>query len=229
MKMLRVEGLSKSFYVHHLGKEIRVLNSVSLELEKGEFLCITGKSGAGKSTLLKCIHMTYTPSEGKVEYNSALRGWVNLTELSHYELNQIRKREIGYVSQFLKVLPRVSVYELVFRSALSSLEEEEAHRFTRHILKSLLLEEELWDVYPAFLSGGQQQKLNIAIALAKRPRLLLLDEPTSALDGKSRERVYQILLEQKRAGVAIVGVFHEVPTQIVDKYLNLEVCHEVCD
>lgn len=210
--MLTVEGLSKQFTLHNLnGKQLDGCRNVSFNVPPGRFLGLAGPSGAGKSTVLKCIYRTYLPSSGSVRYASAAYGKVDLVTLSERELIDIRTREMGYVSQFLKVVPRVSALNIVMEPILArnGVCREEARERAVQLLKRLRIPESLFDAYPATFSGGEQQRINIAHAVSWRPRILLLDEPTASLDRHSVEIVVDILKELRAEGTTMIGIFHD--------------------
>lgn len=209
--LLSIEHLSKSFTLHNLNKHIQGAVDVSLYLNAGEFVGITGKSGSGKSTILKCIYRTYLPHAGHIWYNSTKYGVIDLTTVSERVMIELRKSEIGYVSQFLNVMPRTTARELVREAILEmgdelDVAEQEAVRMLEHFE----LDQSLWDSYPATFSGGEKLRLNIARAMVKRPRLLLLDEPTASLDQASKLKV-KILIEQlMKEGTTMLGIFHDL-------------------
>ena len=210
-EMLVIEHLSKSFIIHNLDKQIEALHDINLTLREGEFVGITGKSGSGKSTVFKCIYRTYAPEKGTIWYNSKKFGPVNLAELSERQIIYLRKHEIGYVSQFLSTLPRTTAQELVKHAVLEMGHDEEyAEREANKMLEHFELDRELWDCYPGTFSGGEKLRLNIARAMIKRPRLLLLDEPTASLDQASKLKVRELIEQLKREGTTMMGIFHDI-------------------
>lgn len=210
-EILTIRHLSKAFVIHNLGKKIEALDDINLDLKEGEFVGITGKSGSGKSTVFKCIYRTYEPQKGSIWYNSPEFGFVNLADVSERQMIYLRKQEIGYVSQFLNIMPRTTARELV-KQAVREMggEEDWAEREARKILEHFELDKELWDCYPATFSGGEKLRLNIARAMVKRPRLLLLDEPTASLDHASKLRVRELIEQLKSAGTTMLGIFHDL-------------------
>ena len=209
--LLKVENLSKNFELK-VGqrKTIEGINGISFELEEGEFLALYGPSGAGKSTILKCIYRTYIPTEGHILYNSYKYGLVALERAPDWQIIELRRREIGYVSQFFSVIPRVSAVDIVAEPLVRyfGLDEKEAREKAEWLLRRLGIPSNLLDAYPSTFSGGEQQKVNIARAIIWKPRLLLLDEPTASLDEKSARIVLEILKELKEEGVGMIGIFH---------------------
>jgi len=211
--MLTVENLSKKFTLHILNeKSIEACRDVSFSVPAGGFLGLAGPSGAGKSTVLKCIYRTYLPSGGVVRYDSAGYGMVDLATLPDREMIEIRTHEIGYVSQFLKVAPRVSTVDVVMEPivARNGVSRKEARERALKLLERLCIPRALFDAYPATFSGGEQQRVNIAHAISWRPRLLLLDEPTASLDRESVAIVIELLKELREEGTTMIGIFHDM-------------------
>ena len=224
--MLTVEKLSKSFTLHILnGKHIAACRDISFKVPKGAFLGLSGPSGTGKSTVLKCIYRTYLPGSGSVWYDSAKYGRIDLATLSDRAVIDIRTREIGYVSQFLKVIPRVSALDVVMEPILTrnGVSYDEARSRAVDLLKRLRIPEHLFDAYPATFSGGEQQRINIAHAVSWKPRLLLLDEPTASLDSESVAQVLEILKELRQDGTTMIGIFHdhELMTSVTDSIFTI--------
>ncbi len=210
--MLSVRGLSKQFRVHILdGKLIEGCREVSFEVRPGEFLALVGPSGTGKSTVLKCIYRTYLPSGGGIHYRSESFGEVDLATAPDRTVLDVRRTEIGYVSQFLRVIPRVPAVEVVMQPLLERNGTTTARARARavELLDRLRIPRTLHDAYPSTFSGGEQQRVNIARAVSWAPRLLLLDEPTAALDPASVEAVMALLAELRAAGTTMVGIFHD--------------------
>lgn len=210
--MLEVNTLKKKFQLHLVdGRIIQPFNAISFTVWSGKLFIISGKSGAGKTTILKCIYRTYLTSSGEIWYNSQLFGRVNIAMASEDVVVKLRERELGYCSQFLKVLPRVPALDVtaepLIRCGVSRVDAQaEATRW----LRRLGIEESRWQASPVTFSGGEQQRLNLARAFIAAPRLLLLDEPTASLDAKSKSIVLEIIGEAKTAGVTIVTVSHDL-------------------
>ena len=116
MNILKINKLTKNFFLHNANREIHSCRNISFTLEEGKFLGIVGRSGAGKSTILKCIHRTYIPTDGEIIYNSKAFGEINLTTATEREILYLRNHEIGYVSQFLNVMPRTTAKEHVMNA-----------------------------------------------------------------------------------------------------------------
>lgn len=209
--MLKIDNVGKSFIIHDLQKHIRACKGVSLALHHGEFIGITGRSGSGKSTILKMIYRTYLPEEGEIWYDSQRWGWIQLSRRAERDIMYLRMHEIGYISQFLNVLPRMTAREIIQQAVREkgSSESEAAAEAVR-MLNHFELDRELWDSYAATFSGGEKLRLNIARAMVKRPRLLLLDEPTASLDIHSKMRVRQLIEQLKSEGTTMLGIFHDI-------------------
>ncbi|MCX7858256.1 MAG: ATP-binding cassette domain-containing protein [Deltaproteobacteria bacterium] len=160
--------------------------------------------------MLKCIYRTYIPTTGKIWFHSQDYGIIDLARIDESKMIQIREKEIGYISQFLKVIPRVPAIDIVSEPLLESgVPEGEARKMARDLLMRLRVPSNLYDAYPSTFSGGEQQRINIARAIIKKPRLLLLDEPTASLDQMSKKIVLRIFKELKEQGCTMIGIFHE--------------------
>ena len=223
--LLEIKDLSKSFELHNLGKQIRAVSSVDIQLNAGEFIGITGKSGSGKSTILKCIYGTYTIQHGEIWYNSKKFGTLNLAVASNREMLYLRKHEIGYVSQFLSVMPRTTARQLVKQAILEMGDDHDvAEKETEKILAHFELDQELWDSYPTTFSGGEKLRLNIARAMVKKPRLLLLDEPTASLDHDSKLKVKLLIEQLMNEGTTMLGIFHDLEfmNDLCDREYNMQ-------
>lgn len=222
--ILKVNNFSKDFELHALNKTIKACNNINFEVSKGEFFGIIGKSGAGKSTILKSIYKTYIPSTGEIIFNSEIYGNVDLAKVGDREMINLRKKEIGYVSQFLKTLPRITAIELVIHSLIESgFEKNCAYDMAKDILNQFEIKENLWDAYPNNFSGGEKLRLNLAQAMVKKPRLLLLDEPTASLDNQSKIYVKEKMLELKSQGTTMIGIFHDIEFMetVIDKTFTM--------
>jgi alpha-D-ribose 1-methylphosphonate 5-triphosphate synthase subunit PhnL len=223
--LLDVRGLSKIFVLHGLGaKRIVGCREVSFQLESGACLAITGLSGAGKSTVLKCIYRSYLPTAGHIVYRGNGPA-IDLATLDDRGVLELRRRDVGYVSQFLRVVPRVSALDVVGESLLiEGVDADEARRAAGSLLARLRLPEDLWDAYPANFSGGEKQRVNVARACLARPRLLLVDEPTASLDEETKRDVVELLRELKRDGVTMIATLHDraVVEQLADEELRME-------
>lgn len=224
-QLLKIENLYKTFTIHNLGKYIKASQNINISLNKGEFIGITGKSGSGKSTILKCIYRTYTTDKGNIWYESEKFGLVNLLNISERQMIYLRKYEIGYISQFLNSMPRTTAREIVEHSVLEmGYSKEYASREAEKMLEHFEFGRELWDSYPNTFSGGEKLRLNIARAMVKHPRLLLLDEPTASLDSYSKEKVRELIEQLKFEGTTMIGIFHDIDFMegLCDKKYNMQ-------
>ena len=211
MEILKIDNLSKSFYLHIVGREIRSCQNIGFSLERGQFIGIVGLSGAGKSTILKCINRTYLPMQGNIYYDSEAFGENDLASATEREMLYLRKHEIGYVSQFLNVMPRTTAKEHVMNALLEMGEtEQQAEQDAVNMLTYFKLPEDLWDLYPNTFSGGERLRLNLAHAMVKHPRLLLLDEPTASLDNKTKILVKEMIVKLKSRDTSMIGIFHDL-------------------
>lgn len=209
--MLEVIQFGKTFTNHQLQTKRKAVSNIDFKLEKGQFLGIVGKSGSGKSTILKSIYRTYLPDEGHIYFDSERFGKVDLTKVTERQMIYLRKHEIGYVSQFLNVMPRTTSRELVENAILEMGESEQTAKVeAEKALSHFELDERLWDTFPNTFSGGEKLRLNIAMATVKKPRLLLLDEPTASLDQQSKLKVREVIEKLKNSGTTLVGIFHDI-------------------
>lgn len=205
-----VSEVSKSFTMH-LRDSIRlpVVEGVSFAVKAGECAVLGGPSGAGKSSILKMLYGNYAVDTGQiiVDHHGQL---IDLATASPRAVLSVRRDTIGYVSQFLRTVPRVSALDVVAEPLLSLGESRDAARArARELLAQLNLPERLWSLPPATFSGGEQQRVNIARGFITPHPVLLLDEPTASLDAKNREVVIEMISDKKRDGVALLGIFHD--------------------
>lgn len=221
--VLTVEGLAKHFQMHHLGQSLHAFEGVDFTLRAGEFLLLRGPNGVGKSTLLRTLYRSYLPRAGHIWYHAA-EGRIDLARAADVDVALLRRREIGFVTQFLTARPRVAAEDIVaepLRRAGTA--GHKALDQARHWLDHFGVKQELWRAYPTTFSGGEQQKVNLARALILPQRLLLLDEPTASLDAGARAALIERLGDLKRDGVAMIGVFHHPGdvAALIDRELEL--------
>jgi alpha-D-ribose 1-methylphosphonate 5-triphosphate synthase subunit PhnL len=211
---IRAENLSKRFVLHNQGRvELGVFDGVDFAASAGEAVILTGPSGAGKSTFLRILTGNYLASAGRVYVRHDGR-WIDLTHAVPREVVEIRRRTIGYVSQFLRVIPRVATLDLVKDTLLArGVGDAEATARAKTVLARLNVPEKLWSLAPATFSGGEQQRINIARSFVAPPPVMLLDEPTASLDPVNRDVVVQLIVEARAAGTTIVGIFHDNDTR----------------
>jgi len=225
-RLLEVVNLEKRFDIHILNeKRIEALRDVSLRLNEGEIIGLTGKTGSGKSTLMRCIYRTYLATSGRILFRLATGAVIDLAAAPEHDVLEVRRREMTYCSQFLQVIPRVSAIDVVSSALVTrGTEPGEARKQAGSIFEYLSLPGDLWDAYPATFSGGEQQRVNIARAMIARPRLLLVDEPTASLDIRTKDAVIDMLLNLKKYGTSIILITHDAHTlgRMADRTLHLE-------
>lgn len=222
--LLQVEGLTKTFTIHHLDRTIPAFQALHFSLHPGEFLLVVGRNGAGKSTLLRCLYRSYLPTSGHAWFASRY-GQIDLTRAADIDIAFLRNHEIGFVTQFLKTRPRVTALELVAEPLLATgVSVAAARAEAQEALAFFGVKPALWTAYPTTFSGGEQQKVNLARALIRPYRLLLLDEPTASLDRQARRALVERLAILKRQGVAMIAVLHNVEdaTGLIDRRLAIE-------
>ena len=209
--MLIIKNLAKTFTMY-VGDEktIECLDGVNLSVAPGQALAIIGPSGAGKSSLLKCIYGTYLATSGNIYYTDAGNVVHDLTNIDLQTMRRLRADEIGYVSQFFHVIPRIAAIDVLCEPLLNrGFDAAEAESRAAELLEMVGIPESLWRMYPSTFSGGEKQRLNIIYGVITRPRLVLLDEPTASLDPVSKGHVLELIAELKRRGSMIVGAFHD--------------------
>jgi alpha-D-ribose 1-methylphosphonate 5-triphosphate synthase subunit PhnL len=208
--VLKIKELAKQFRLHlQGGTRIPVFESLALELAAGETLAVTGPSGKGKSSLLKLIYGTYKPGRGEILIRHD-EGWLDLARAEPRQILEARRRTIGYVTQFLRVIPRIPALDIVAEPLLErGMAAQEARDRAALLLHRLNIPERLWSLSPMTFSGGEQQRVNIARGFAAPYPILLLDEPTASLDQENKARVLAMIDEARTRGSAIIGIFHD--------------------
>ncbi|MEW5972488.1 MAG: phosphonate C-P lyase system protein PhnL [Pseudomonadota bacterium] len=222
--ILHVEGFSKTFYNHAQGATIPSSHDVHLKVWPGKLTALVGPTGAGKSSVLKGIYRTYLPSSGRILFRTSSGTEVDLARAEEHVVLDLRREEIGFVTQFLHCLPRRGARDVVAEPLLArGVPLSEAREKAESLLDALNVPQRLWGVPPATFSGGEKQRVNLARGLIARPRLLLLDEPTASLDPLTTERVMGMLEDFKRDGMAMLAIFHqpELVERIADDTVTL--------
>jgi alpha-D-ribose 1-methylphosphonate 5-triphosphate synthase subunit PhnL len=220
--MIELENVSKSFTLHNQGSAvIPVMAGASLRVKPGECVALTGASGAGKSTLMRVIYGNYLAASGRV-----VVGGLDVAQAEPREILALRRETLGYVSQFLRVVPRVPTLEVVAEPLLAlGVDKAAALEKAASLLGRLNIPERLWSLSPTTFSGGEQQRVNIARGFAHEYPAMLLDEPTASLDATNRATVLSLIDEAKARGAAIVGIFHDVEArqQVCDREIDVSV------
>jgi putative ABC transport system ATP-binding protein len=203
-RIVLLEGVSKRYGDGEAS--MRVLDDVSLEIEEGEFASIMGPSGCGKTTLLNLVACLDVPSSGRVVVAGR-----DVAEMSDRERSAVRLRDVGYIFQGFHLLPRLTVEKNVsWRLRRLGARKREARARARAVLEQVRVPERAWLRYPSELSGGEQQRVATARALATEPKLLLADEPTGNLDSTSGQAILDLLKTLNvRQGTSILLVTHD--------------------
>ncbi|EDX87020.1 phosphonate C-P lyase system protein PhnL [Synechococcus sp. PCC 7335] len=218
--LLCARSLYKGFTLHNQGGiHFPVLEGVSLTVKPGDCVALEGASGSGKSTFMRSLYANYQVDRGEVWIKH--RGqWHDVVTAQTHELMDIRRYSLGYVSQFLRVIPRVSAIDVAAEPLVDSgISPAMAKEKVRSLFSRLNLPERLWSVSPTTFSGGEKQRVNVARAFADDYPILLLDEPTSALDADNRRVIVQLIEEKKQQGCALIGIFH-------DESVRNQVCNQ---
>lgn len=225
--LLNVTGVSKTFTLHTQGgAQITALDHVEINVMAGECVALYGPSGVGKSTLLRLLYGNYRAQSGSISIRHQDQV-VDLVNSSPRVILDVRKHTIGYVSQFLRVIPRVPAVEVVAEPLLArGCPHVEAIERARELLDRMRLPQGLWSLSPVTFSGGEQQRVNLARGFAARFPLMLLDEPTASLDKNNRDRVVALIDEAKSDGVALVGIFHDddIRERVSDRVYEMSPC-----
>lgn len=203
-------AVTKTFVLHNQsGATLHVFRDVDLKVERGEAVVLHGASGVGKSSFLRILYGNYLPTSGRVGITHEGQP-VDIVTASPRTLLEVRCKTLGWVSQFLRVIPRVSTLDIVMDPMLRrGVPREQADLRARNMLARLNLPERLWTLAPATFSGGEQQRVNIARSFVDPSPVLLLDEPTASLDSANRTMVVDLIREARERGSTIVGIFHD--------------------
>ena len=212
--ILRVENLAKTFTLHTQGGvRLPVFEQVNFTVSPGECVVLAGPSGSGKSTLLRSLYANYLPDAGAIRVRHG-GGWVDMVSAEPREILAVRRETMAYVSQFLRVIPRVPAVDIVAEPLIAQgVAEGTARSKARDLLARLALPERLWGVPPATFSGGEQQRVNIARSFVRSYPVVLLDEPTASLDAANRDTVVALVNEARQAGAALVAICHDAPVR----------------
>ncbi|MDN6023766.1 MAG: ABC transporter ATP-binding protein [Lactobacillus sp.] len=195
--MIEFEKIGKEY---HVGDQVvKALHEVSFKIEQGKLTIILGPSGSGKSTLLNILGGMDRPTRGTVKFNDQL-----VSKLNDHELTDYRRKVVGFVFQFYNLIPSLTALENVAIAAQLNNNDHQAEDY----LSQVGLSERL-NNFPNQMSGGEMQRVSIARALSKNPKLLLCDEPTGALDSKTSIKIMKILQDiSKSSETAVVMVTH---------------------
>jgi alpha-D-ribose 1-methylphosphonate 5-triphosphate synthase subunit PhnL len=212
--LLHMQAVSKQFVLHLQSNTVLpVLKDFDLQLMPGECVRLSGPSGMGKSTVLKLAFGNYRASAGRIWVRDAQEPAIDITQANARTVLHLRSQTMGYVSQFLRVIPRVAAIDIVAEPLLeggaSLYSAEQAREVAAQWLTRLRIAPSLWQLPPATFSGGEQQRINIARSFIKPRPLLLLDEPTASLDPENTQTVIDLICEARAQGVGILGIFHD--------------------
>jgi alpha-D-ribose 1-methylphosphonate 5-triphosphate synthase subunit PhnL len=208
--MLELTAVSKTFTMHlQGGLRLPVVSGVAFAARAGECVVLAGPSGAGKSSILKMIYGTYRCDAGSILVRHD-GGTIDVAGAEPRQILALRRHSLGYVSQFLRAVPRVAAIDVVAEPlVVAGVARERARRRAGDLLARLGIPERLWSLPPATFSGGEQQRVNIARGFLSDLPILLLDEPTASLDAGNRAVVVDLVAEKKRSGVAVVAIVHD--------------------
>jgi alpha-D-ribose 1-methylphosphonate 5-triphosphate synthase subunit PhnL len=222
--MIDISNAEKTFVMHlQGGVELPVVRGVSFRVEPGECVVLSGPSGAGKSSILKMIFGNYRCDKGSIGIRHQ-GAQIDLAKAEPRQVLSVRRATIGYVSQFLRAVPRVPTSDVVAEPLIvNGVARGEARQRAGALLRRLNIPEPLWALPPSTFSGGEQQRVNIARGFISNLPILLLDEPTASLDAANRAVVVDLIDEKKRAGVAMVAIVHddEIRGMIADRIVDV--------
>ncbi len=221
---IEITRAAKTFTMHlQNGIRLPVVSGVSMHVDAGECVVLSGPSGAGKSSILKMIFGNYRCDQGRIAVRHGGEV-IDIATAQPREVLRVRKQTIGYVSQFLRAVPRVATLDVVAEPLIvNGMPREEARAQAGAFLRRLNIAERLWTLPPSTFSGGEQQRVNIARGFISDMPILLLDEPTASLDAVNRRIVVDLVEEKKKRGVAMVAIVHddEVRNLIADRIVDV--------
>ena len=224
--IIQIKNLSKTFTLHlQGGTSLRAFEKLNLDVHPGECLALNGPSGSGKSSLLRSLYANYAPQEGRILIRHD-NETVDMVTAPPRKVLEVRSQTMGFVSQFLRVIPRIPAVEIVAEPLRrQGAGEQDALEAARNILEKLNIPERLWSLAPATFSGGEQQRVNVARGFIRHYPVLLLDEPTASLDAQNRDTVIELINAAKNRGTAVVGIFHdpEVRGRAADRIYEMEI------
>ena len=213
-ELIKFKNVKKSYIVGE--KKFNAIDGVSFSINKGEFVVVLGPSGAGKSTLLNLIGGMDSVTSGKIVVNEKV-----ISDYNDRELTKYRAEEVGFIFQFYNVLPTLTVLENVELVKDIVKKTKDAKK----VLKDVGLEKHLHK-FPNQLSGGEQQRVSIARAIAKSPNIILADEPTGALDSRTGVEVLKLLKQQcgsdNGLNTVIIVTHNSLIAEIADRVIRLK-------
>ena len=222
--ILEISDVAKTFTMHLQGGiRLSVVSGVSFHVARGECVVLSGRSGSGKSSILKMIYGNYRCDNGRIMTRHG-ETIVDIASAEPREILKIRRETIGYVSQFLRAVPRVPALDVVAEPLLAAgVTRDMARDRAAALLHRLNIPERMWTLPPSTFSGGEQQRVNIARGFVSDLPVLLLDEPTASLDAANRDVVIRLIDEKKRANVAMVAIVHDddVRAKIADRIVDV--------
>jgi alpha-D-ribose 1-methylphosphonate 5-triphosphate synthase subunit PhnL len=223
-ELIRLEQVAKTFTLHLRGEAmIEVVRDVSFSMHSGECVALAGPSGAGKSSILKMIYANYRADSGIILVRAG-EEQIDITKADPRRILELRRSTIAYVSQFLRVIPRVATLDIVAAAAAETgMSGAEAGERAADLLQRLHIPRQLWQLPPATFSGGEQQRVNLARGLAAEQPIVLLDEPTASLDATNRSVVVDLIKTRVKSGAAVIGIFHDedVRDRLADRIVDV--------
>ncbi|MGR3551543.1 phosphonate C-P lyase system protein PhnL [Pseudooceanicola sp.] len=218
--MIELSNVSNTFSLHNQGSAVvEVISDASFAVASGKCAALTGASGAGKSTLMRMIYGNYLTQVGEIRI-----GDLDIVQAVLRDVIKLRREVLGYVSQFLRVVPRVPTLDVVAEPLCAlGVPADKAQGRAEALLTHLNIPERLWSLSPTSFSGGEQQRVNIARGFSHSYPAMMLDEPTASLDSANREVVLSLIENAKERGAAIIGIFHDeaARTRVYDRVIDV--------
>jgi alpha-D-ribose 1-methylphosphonate 5-triphosphate synthase subunit PhnL len=222
--LLQLTGVAKTFTMHlQDGIRLPVVAGVEFAVAAGECVTLAGPSGAGKSSVLKMIFGNYRCDAGEILVRHDGER-VDVARADPRRILELRRTTIGYVSQFLRAVPRVAAIDVVAEPLVAAgVGRDAARARAGELLARLNVPQRLWPLPPATFSGGEQQRINIARGFLADLPILLLDEPTASLDAANRAIVMDLITEKKKCGTAIASIVHDddVRARTADRVIDI--------
>jgi len=216
--MIQLKHVNKYFFKGQ-SREVHALRDISLQIQQGEFVALSGSSGCGKTTLLNAMGVLDNIDSGEI--------YLNNKEISHLDAKEktnIRLYEVGFVFQAYNLIPVLSVKENIsFIMKMQNIDQQQIQNRVQELAKILQIEDKL-ELLPSRLSGGQQQRVAVARAVATKPKIILADEPTANLDSKNSKALMDMMRElNQKENITIVFASHdEMVVNAVDKVIRLD-------
>ncbi len=215
MNIIEVKGVKRTF---NLGEvEVQALKGIDLEVKKSEFLVILGPSGSGKTTLLNCLGGIDTPTSGSIVVEGK-----DISSFSEKKLSEYRRNRVGWIFQFFNLIPSLTAVENVALALEMAHDKKDMMKRSRETLSLVGIPDKA-NMFPSQLSGGEQQRVAVARALVKKPRIVVADEPTGNLDWVTGNKIADLMKDlNQKEGITFIVVSHDISiTSVADRVIHL--------